>query len=448
MARCPIPVWQQASSGPAIGSPMAADNQIIIAGAGIGGLVAALSLHDAGFSVRLFEAVAELKPMGVGINMLPHAVRELDELGLRIAIERAGVACRELAYHTKRGERIWAEPRGLQAGYRWPQISIHRGVLQMILLDAARQRIGAEFIHLGHQLESVQAVSGEGARARFIDRGNGATLATAEGRLLIACDGIHSAVRRQFYPDEGLPRWNGAIMWRGVAESAPVLDGHTMIMAGHVRTKFVCYPISHESSQPGKQLINFIAERRFDSTTLEHREDWNRPGRLEDFVPAFETFRFDWLDVPMLIRAAKKVWVYPMVDRDPLPRWTHGPVTLLGDAAHAMYPVGSNGASQAILDARVLTGCLRNYRNDPERGLERYDELRRPATARIILSNRQQGPEACMQLVEDRAPDGFANLKDVVVDAELQAIADRYKQLAGFAVAELNSRNSLAEPTA
>jgi 2-polyprenyl-6-methoxyphenol hydroxylase-like FAD-dependent oxidoreductase len=235
-------------------------------------------------------------------------------------------------------------------------------------------------------------------------------------------------------------------MWRGLAERDRLLDGCTMIMAGHTRTKFVCYPISHQAARPGAQQINFVAERRLDTAVLKEREDWNRPGRLEDFLPAFESFRFGWLDVPSLIRAAPIVWVYPMVDRDPLPRWTYGSVTLLGDAAHPMYPIGSNGASQAILDARVLTGCLRHYRRDLERGLQRYDELRRPATAEIVLSNRQQGPEAAMQLVEDRAPDGFGRLDDVVSDGELQAIADRYKQLAGFAVEELNSRVSLAEP--
>ena len=211
--------------------------------------------------------------------------------------------------------------------------------------------------------------------------------------------------------------------------------------------KFVCYPISHAASRPGAQQINFVAELRFETTALKEREDWNRPGRLEDFLPAFEHFRFDWLDVPALIRAAPVVWVYPMVDRDPLPRWTHGAMTLLGDAAHPMYPIGSNGASQAILDARVLTGCLRHYQADLERGLERYDQLRRPVTGGIALSNREQGPEAAMQLVEERAPDGFARLDDVVALAELEAIADKYKRLAGFSVKELNARRSLAEPT-
>jgi 2-polyprenyl-6-methoxyphenol hydroxylase-like FAD-dependent oxidoreductase len=421
-------------------------DEILIAGAGIGGLTAAISLHDAGFPVRVFETVPELKPLGVGINMLPHAVRELEEMGLREPIERSGVACRDLAYFTKRGERIWSEHRGLAAGYRWPQISIHRGTLQMLLLEAAQKRIGPDRLHLGHPLRRFEASAGKGVRAHFSDRASAAEKAV-EGRLLIACDGIHSAARKVFYPDEGPPRWNGAVMWRGVAEYPPVLDGHTMIMAGHTRTKFVCYPISHHTGQHGKHLLNFIAEIRYNTTALEEREDWSRPGNLEDFLPTFESFRFEWLDAPAMIRAARAIWVYPMIDRDPVPSWSHGPVTLLGDAAHPMYPIGSNGASQAILDARFLTGCLRHYREDPERGLQRYEEIRRPATTSISLSNRQQGPEACMQLVEDRAPDGFTNLDDVAPPAELQAIADRYKKLAGFAVQELNTRRPLSDPT-
>ena len=411
--------------------------EIAIVGAGIGGLTAALSLHAAGFAVRVFEAVPELRPLGVGINLLPHAVRELEELGLRAELEAAGVACAELAYYTKRGQRIWAEPRGVRAGYRWPQISIHRGVLQMALYDAARARLGAERIELGARLASFASAPGRGVRARFGDR-------DVQARLLVAADGIHSTARRAFYPHEGAPRWNGAILWRGVAEAEPLLDGRTMIMAGHTRQKFVAYPI--RAPRDGRQTINFVAElRREDGGALAEREDWSKPGRLADFLPEFEAWRFGWLDVPALVRAAAEVWVYPMIDRDPLPRWSNGCVTLLGDAAHPMYPIGSNGASQAILDARVLTGCLRHHDGDPERALARYDEIRRAATSEVVLANRAQGPEAALQLVEDRAPDGFARVEDVVSQAELAAIAERYKRLAGFSVAELNARESLAE---
>jgi 2-polyprenyl-6-methoxyphenol hydroxylase-like FAD-dependent oxidoreductase len=421
------------------------DGEIAIVGAGIGGLAAALSLHEAGFAVRVFESVPELKPLGVGINLLPHAVRELEELGLRERLEAAGVTCGELAYYTKRGQRIWAEPRGLRAGYRWPQISIHRGALQMALLEAARARLGAERIRLGAHLERFESRPRQGVRAHFSDRARGGVTHTVDARLLIAADGIHSSARRVFYPDEGLPRWNGAVMWRGVAEAKPFLDGRTMTMSGHARQKFVCYPIA---SAGERQSLNFVAELRSDGAQLAEREDWNKPGRLEDFLPRFESWRFPWLDVPALIRAAGPVYVYPMVDRDPLPRWSFGPVTLLGDAAHPMYPIGSNGASQAILDARVLTGCLRRYADDPERGLARYDEIRRAATAEIVLANRRQGPEAALQLVEDRAPDGFARIDDVVSESELAAISESYKRLAGFSVAELNARESLASPTA
>jgi len=427
--------------------------EIAIVGAGVGGLVAALSLSEAGFPVRVFESVPELKPLGVGINLLPHAVRELDELGLRVPLEAAGIACGELAYYTKRGQRIWAEARGRQAGYRWPQISIHRGVLQMLLLEAARARIGGDRIHLGLHLERFEAEPGRGVRATFSDRAPGAAPSargsgvtrTVDARLLVAADGIHSTARRSLYPGEGPPRWNGAVMWRGVAEAPPFLDGRTMIMSGHTSQKFVCYPIGTAGQ---RQILNFVAELRFDAGALAEREDWSEPGRLEDFLPRFESWRFDWLDVPALIRAAGAVYVYPMIDRDPLPRWSFGPVTLLGDAAHPMYPIGSNGASQAILDARVLTGCLRHHAADPERGLARYDEIRRAATSEIVLANRRQGPEAALQLVEDRAPEGFARVGDVVHEDELSAIAESYKRLAGFSVAELNARASLATPTA
>ncbi len=422
-------------------------DEVLIAGGGIGGLVTALSLHQAGVPVRVYEAVPRIEPLGVGINLLPHAVREMEELGLRGALEAEGVLCRELAYYTKRGQRIWSEPRGVEAGYRWPQISIHRGALQMALLRAALERIGEDRIQLGHRVAHVES-DASGVEVTLEDP-SGRPLGRASGTLLVAADGIRSAVRRQFYPDEGPPCWNGAIMWRGVADAPPYLDGRTMIMAGHPELKFVCYPISNAGARPGHRCINFIAEKRVpvaDDATPEEREDWTRRAHIDDFLPLYEDWTFDWLDVPALIRATDAVWIYPMVDRDPLPRWTFGRATLLGDAAHPMYPIGSNGASQAILDARALTGCLLAHPGDVELALERYEADRRPATAKIVTANRGMGPELPMQLVEERAPDGFERLQDVISDEELSEIADGYKRVAGFAVESLNARASLADP--
>ncbi len=417
-------------------------DDVIIAGGGIGGLTAALSLHRAGLPVRVFESVDRIQALGVGINLLPHAVRELDALGLTDELVANGLTPSTLAYFTKRGESIWDEPRGLAAGYRWPQISIHRGALHTILHDAAVARIGADRIHTGCHLVQFFDAAG-GVRATFIDRRTGADSATATGSMMIACDGIHSVARRHFYPNEGMPKWNGALLWRGLADGPPVFDGRTMVWAGHPRQKFVLYPL--RDLPDGRQQLNFIAELRTDDTELLEREDWNRPGDFADFLPQFAGWTFPWLDVPALIASAPATYLFPMVDRDPVDRWSFGRTTLLGDAAHPMYPIGSNGASQAILDARTLTGCLLSYPDDVELALQRYDEVRRPATSAIVLANRGLGPELPMQLVEERAPDGFERLSDVIAPDEILEVTDGYRKMAGFSLQQLHDRPSLAD---
>ena len=410
---------------------------ILVAGGGIGGLTVALSLHQIGVPVRVFESVTELKPVGVGINVLPHACRELIDLGLLDRLEETGIRTKELAYFSKHGKPIWSEPRGLDAGYKWPQISIHRGTLHQLLLDAARERIGGDNILTGHHLTDWTETA-NGVTARFAGR-DGKPAGEHQGALLIGADGIHSAMRARLYPEEGPPIWNGRILWRGVTDGAPFLSGRTMIMAGHETLKFVCYPIDNAATERGKPVINWIAERHLPPDYQWRREDYNRAGKLEEFLPWFADWRFDWLDVPGLIRNARYCFEYPLVDRDPLPRWSFGRVTLLGDAAHPMYPIGSNGASQAILDARVLTREIAAKGETPA-ALEAYEAERRPATTQLVLLNRGNGPEQVMQLVEERAPNGYNTVTEVLSQQELEGIAANYKRVAGFQVDALNAK--------
>lgn len=414
---------------------------VLIIGGGIAGLTAALSLHQIGVPCRVFESVDSIEPLGVGINTLPHAVRELTELGLQERLAATAIPTAALAYYSKRGQRIWSEPRGLAAGYRWPQFSIHRGELQLLLLAAVRERLGDGAVLTGHHLAGWEDTA-TGVRARFVNRRTGRVLPAADGALLIGADGIHSAVRGLLYPQEGPPIWNGAILWRGVTRTKPFLGGQTMIMAGHEFQKFVAYPISQAAADRGEAVVNWIAERKFTPDHAWRREDWNRPGVLSDFLPQFAAWQFDWLDVPALIRGAERCFEYPMVDRDPLPQWSFGRVTLLGDAAHAMYPIGSNGASQGILDARVLARAIRAHGTEPAALLD-YEAERRPATAAIVQANRGNGPEQVMQVVEQRAPDGFARIEDVLSVPELAEAASAYKRLAGFDQEALNARPSI-----
>ena len=395
--------------------------KIVIAGAGIGGLVAAMCLHRAGFDVEVFEAVAELKPLGVGINIQAGAVRILSALGLEPALAATGIETRELRYANRHGQTIWADPRGRHAGLPWPQFSIHRGELQMILFNAARKMLGADGIKLGRRLTGL-AQRGSKAIARFGDD-------TVEVDILIGADGIHSAVRGHFYPDEGPPKWQGILMWRGVTVGKPYLGGNTMVQAGHHNQKFVCYPISRAHAERGEALINWICDLHMGDDAMLPREDWNKPGKLDDFLPRYADWNFGWLDVPDVIRNAHAIFEFPMVDRDPLPRWSHGRITLLGDAAHPMYPIGSNGASQSIIDGEAIAQEL-SIGDDPEKALQRYEERRLPPMARIVESNRRKGIDVMLDIVEERAPQGFSDLEAVLPANELERIVGDYKKLA------------------
>ena len=400
--------------------------KIVIAGAGIGGLMAAMCLHRAGFDVKVFEAVSELKPLGVGINIQAGAVRILCGLGLEPALAATAIETRELRYANRHGQTIWADPRGRQAGLPWPQFSIHRGELQMILFNAAREMLGADRIKFGRRIARFAQHHGK-VSAQFVDR-DGMPVENTEADILIGADGIHSAVRAQFYPDEGPPKWQGILMWRGVTVGKPFLDGATMVQAGHHTQKFVCYPVSRVHAERGEALINWICDLYMGDGALPSREDWNKPGKLADFLPRFADWKFGWLDVPEVIRTAHTILEFPMVDRDPLPRWSHGRVTLLGDAAHPMYPIGSNGASQAIIAGEAIAQELLAAA-DPEVALKRYEERRLPPTARIVDSNRRKGIDIMLDIVEQRAPQGFTDLGSVLPADELEKIVGDYKRL-------------------
>jgi 2-polyprenyl-6-methoxyphenol hydroxylase-like FAD-dependent oxidoreductase len=410
--------------------------KVLIIGGGIGGLVAAVALDRAGFDVHVFEATQSVAPLGVGINLLPHCVRVLDQFGAMAPLLEIGIQTRELVYFNRLGQRIWGEPRGIEAGYRWPQISIHRGELQIALLKIVQQRLGAQRIHLGHHLVGFEQRRHNQVTGHFARERNGRPFGQKTGDVLIGADGIHSTVRAQLFPSEGPPKWNAGQIWRAVSEGTPFLSGRSHIMAGGRQT-FVAYPISKAHEDRGRALINWVARFFVDPAQDFPPEQWNRRGKLEDFLPRYEDWRFDWLDVPAVIRAAEAVYEFPMVDRDPLMRWSFGRVSLLGDAAHPMYPLGSNGASQAILDADMLARSLRDY-PDPEEALVQYEAERRPKTAQVVANNRRGGPAAVVSMVEERAPNGFTDLNSVVTHEELARISDDYKHIANFDLVTVN----------
>ena len=411
---------------------------IAIAGGGIGGLVMALQCHRQHIPCMVFEAVENLEPLGVGINLLPHSVKILSKLGLLDDLKALGIETSELAYFNKHGQAIWREPRGIAGGYDYPQISIHRGELHFMLLQKAIERLGTEHVLTGHAIKSFDA-NGPKARAVFENRRSGEAVAEVEADMLIAADGIHSTVRAALYPDEGPPRYSGRVLWRGACVWPPFLTGRSMMQAGHATQKTVIYPISRKVfEETGNNLTNWITELAVPGDTPP-KQDWSKQVDKSVFAGPFAGWKWDWLDVPALIENGGPAYEYPMCDRDPLPRWSFGRVTLLGDAAHPMYPIGSNGASQAILDTESMMQALVEEPDIPA-ALMRYEGERREATGKIVLANRGNGPDQVMQLAEERAPAGFKHVNDVIPQAELEEISARYKQTAGFARAQVNAR--------
>lgn len=412
--------------------------KITIAGGGIGGLVTALRLHQAGFQVKVFESVKEVSPLGVGINLLPHAIRVLTNMGLQEKIQAIALETKELIYANQQGQLFWSEPRGRFAGYKWPQFSIHRGKFQVLLWQEAMRVLGSESVFCNCHLSYFEELDGQ-VIARFTDKDSGAVVAEEASDLLIGADGINSFVRKTLYPEEGPVVFSGNILYRGTAMMPAYLTGSTMAMIGSMRQKMVIYPIGNGVDADGNQHINWVANVKEAAGAAMTVRDWNRQVGKEKLVDLYKNWQFDWINVPAMIEQTQGgIFEFPMSDRDPLPRWSFGRVTLLGDAAHPMYPIGSNGASQAILDADALALALLSE-TDPIKALEFYDAERVPATAKVVLQNRQKGPDFIMDLMEERFPDGFA--EGEIPHEELAEIMAHYKQVAGFDMQTLNTKD-------
>lgn len=412
--------------------------KVIIVGGGIGGLTTALMLHRRGIDAVVYEQSPEIREVGVGINTLPHAIAELDELGLLPALDAVGIRTHELFYMNRFGQTVWREPRGVHAGFKAPQFSIHRGRLQKVILDAVIERLGPQAVRAGRRLEGFFQDEG-GVTAHFSDSAFAEQGETARGDVLIGADGIHSSVRAHYFPDQGPPSWQGVRMWRGAIDWPVFLDGDSMIVAGGMQAKLVLYPIG-KGEKPGTRLLNWVVNVRLgDPSKPPPRETWSRTGRLEDVLPFARRFSVPGVDVEALVRATPVFWEYPMCDRDALPRWTHGRVTLLGDAAHPMYPVGSNGASQAILDARCLADSLARA-GHPRHGLALYETERLQKTADIVALNRLGGPERVIDAVEALAPNGFDDVERVLSYTRRASIVETYAGRAGFTQAQVNRK--------
>jgi 2-polyprenyl-6-methoxyphenol hydroxylase-like FAD-dependent oxidoreductase len=405
------------------------ESGVVVVGGGIAGLAFALSMHQRGLACDVYESVPQVKELGVGITLLPHAMRELSALGVQPQLEAVGIENLESVFFNRFGQFIYREPRGRHAGYPLPEIGIHRGKLHRILFEAALERLGPGRIHTGHRCAGLSQDEG-GVTLNFIDV-QGQALPPVRAAVAVACDGIHSAVRKQFYPQEKVA-FAGINTWRGVTRHKPILTGKSYMRVGSIRTgKMVIYPIVDNIDGQGRQLINWMAEIEGSSQLM---NDWNQGGKAEDFIAIFKDWTFDWLDVPALIRNADQILEYPMVDKDPVPQWTFGRITLMGDAAHPMYPRGSNGSAQALIDARTLATELARG-GDPVAALSAYEAQRREATAKVVLTNRSQPPDVINIRVEELSGDRpYRHIDDIISQDELRALSDNYKKIAGFSL--------------
>ena len=405
---------------------------VVVAGGGIAGLSLALTCHEIGVDVCVYEAVAELRPLGVGINLQPNAVKELYQLGLEADLREIGIEAEEWALLFYGAHPIWAETRGTMAGYRWPQFSVHRGQFHMRLLERVRERLGADSVVSDARFVRFEN-KGEHVTSHF-ERTGGETF-SVDSELLIGADGIHSRVRAQMHPDQGDVNWNGAVMWRGVSRAAPPRTKNSFVFVGGIDQRFICYPVEPLDAA-GETLLNWIAELRLDTTQVD-QSDWNRPAQASAFMGEFQDWDFGWLDVPDIVARAEGIWEFPMVDRDPVDRWTDGRVALIGDAAHAMFPHGSGGASQSIVDTRVL-GAVLEAHGPTEAALVAYESRLLDPVNEIVMRNRGEGPIGVLLDIEARIAAG-ETIEEAIDEDAVAAFMARYKEAAGTARDALNA---------
>ncbi|MBB4612642.1 flavin-dependent oxidoreductase [Novosphingobium taihuense] len=409
---------------------------VLIAGGGIGGLVLALTLHQIGVSCTVFESVRELKPLGVGINLQPNAVRELEDLGIgEDEMDAVGIPAREWALVGLNGREIYAEPRGKLAGYKWHQYAVHRGEFHMLLYRKVIERLGPQAVRLGSRVTGYRKEADGTVTALVEDRAG--MVEEVAGTLLFGADGIHSAIRAQMHPDQPPIHWGGTIMWRGTAKGVPIRSGSSFVGLGTSRHRVVIYPISHPDAD-GLADINWIAEQTYDTDHDWTKSGWFRPVELSEFAREFDGFVYDWLNLPELLAKSDIAYENPMIDRDPLPTWADGPVALIGDAAHPMYPTGSNGASQAIVDARQI-GRIMLESGVTADALARFDAEFCGPIGQVAMRNRGAGPFGLLNMVDERCGGQFDNIDDVIPAQERSAFMLAYQQAAGFAKDKLNA---------
>jgi len=415
---------------------------VLVAGGGIGGLSVALTLHQIGVPCVVLESVRHLQPLGVGINLQPNAVRELYELGIGPEqLDAIGLQTREWVLVGLNGKEVYSEPRGLRAGYKWPQYSVHRGGLQMLLYQAVMERLGPGAVREGMDVRGYRRDSERSGVMALVETRDGERL-EMEGALLIGADGLHSAVRAQMYPAQPPIQWGGAIMWRGITPGVPIRSGASFVGLGTHRHRVVFYPISRPDPVTGLAPINWIAEITVDNSGGWTTGDWNRRVDIDSFIHHFEDWNYDWFDVPAMLRGADAIFEYPMIDRDPVPTWVDGPVALLGDAAHVMYPTGSNGATQAVMDARVLGAAILEHGVTPA-AFHAYDARLCAEISAVVLRNRGAGPFGLLNLLDERCGGVFDDIDQVIPAAEREAFMSRYKTAAGFAMDTLNNAPSI-----